>query len=667
MISICCVSGLFTYSIDSGNTHSSFKINPFTGEIIIVKLLDYEQVSGTSYTLIIHAIDQGSTAKTGIASVTVTVVDKNDNRPVCSPGVYGVSLAENTRSGTTVPMSVSCTDEDGSAPNNVLVYTIDSGNTNSAFSTALTASGDLVTDSVPALNRENKPYFDLNILVTDKGSLALTTTIQMAITITDVNENSPVFSPASYSAYIDESTAVGTLVSDTNATDNDGDAVTFSITNGNANNMFDINAVTGEVTVGLPLDREDTSSYSLTIEATDGTNLAATATLDITLADVNDKTPNCTFSPYSFNIDEDAAVAATVGSTISCSDDDTDANAFLTYYWSPSGSDPASGTTHFDISSSGVVTVAGSPSSLDYDLVATQYTLLVDVKDAGSPVLTGTATIIVVINPINDFHPVFSGTFAASISEGAGINDLVHTVTATDEDRSTQKQGKIRYSIASTVPVNNKHFSIDIISGEIKVATPLDYETTNSYTLTILAEDGESGDSDIKSETVDVTLTVTNVNDVKPVFSPNLYSVTIQDSHPTSTLILTLNASDTDSAAASLTFTFVDGDDGKFSFNTTGTGSSEIHLGSAPLQAETKALYEIQVRVEDNGSPNLSGTGTIVVNVEPTNQNSPIITVSAADPFNITIDENLALGSTVCTFVATDADGGVYGTAGPLR
>lgn len=154
----------------------------------------------------------------------------------------------------------------------------------------------------------------------------------------DVNEHTPQFTNGgSYTAPASENATVGTLVSSVNATDLDSGSVyglvTYSITSGNSDDMFTIRPTDGKVFVKRTLDRESADSYSLVIKASDldpDSPLSSTASLVITITDVNDNTPSCNPSIYSASINESIAIGTTIVQ-LSCSDADLSPNTITSY------------------------------------------------------------------------------------------------------------------------------------------------------------------------------------------------------------------------------------------------------------------------------------------------------------------------------------------------
>lgn len=70
-------------------------------------------------------------------------------------------------------------------------------------------------------------------------------------------------------------------------------------------------------------------------------------------------------------------------------------------------------------------------------------------------------------------------------------------------------------------------FYIDTSSGVIRVKTSLDRESVDNYTLTVTVSDRDPNIADVKSSSVNVTISLSDINDNDPVFSPDHYKVTI--------------------------------------------------------------------------------------------------------------------------------------------
>ncbi len=115
--------------------------------------------------------------------------------------------------------------------------------------------------------------------------------------------------------------------------------------------------------------------------------------------------------------------------------------------------------------------------------------------------------------------PVFdASTYAFSVAEDAATSTTVGTVSATDPDTDDT----VTYAI--TAGNADGEFAIGVGTGQITVASALDYETTPSYTLTV-----EAGDDNDGAATAEVTITVTDVAETPPPAPQNLTAVVNED------------------------------------------------------------------------------------------------------------------------------------------
>ena len=123
-------------------------------------------------------------------------------------------------------------------------------------------------------------------------------TLQVSVTILDVNDNAPVFSRQRYFGRVTENVSAGTQVQLSHpimASDADSwphDVIRFSLS-GNGDNLFLIDSQTARISVlqDRSLDRERMSIYNLTVTASDGV-FTSVAELDILIDDVDDQAPH---------------------------------------------------------------------------------------------------------------------------------------------------------------------------------------------------------------------------------------------------------------------------------------------------------------------------------------------------------------------------------------
>lgn len=92
---------------------------------------------------------------------------------------------------------------------------------------------------------------------------------------------------------------------------------------------------------------------------------------------------------------------------------------------------------------------------------------------------------------------------------------------------------------------SNTSFTIDS-NGTLSTAALLDYETTPSFTLTVLARDSSSPSSSQNSVAMEISIGITAVNEYGPVFSSAQYSTSVAEDTAVGTSILRITAFDQD-------------------------------------------------------------------------------------------------------------------------
>ena len=353
------------------------------------------------------------------------------------------------------------TSEDTEVEINVLLN--DSYVTASPFSLSATngtngstsISNNLITYS-PDADYNGSDSFSYTITQGEKTSSA-----DVTLTIEAVND-APTIDIASTIQVAENQTAVTTV----SVSDVDEDELTLTLggTDADSFNLSDENVLTFKEAP----DYETKTSYSITLSLTDGTE---TVTKEVTIAiiDINDAAPVFT-SEATFSAAENQTAIGTVTATDAEGDDVT---------FTVSG-------TELAITSAGVLTFVEAP---DYETKAT-YTATVTASDG---VNSTTQDITVNVTNVNDVAPVFTSEATFSAAEN---QTTIGTVTATDAEGDD-----VTFTVSGT--------ELAITSaGVLTFVEAPDYETKATYTATVTASDG------VNSTTQDITVNVTNVNDV---------------------------------------------------------------------------------------------------------------------------------------------------------
>ena len=630
-----------TYSL-GGTDAAAFSLDNNSGQLQTSAALDYE--TKDSYAVTLTVFDG---YLTDTISVTINVADVDENRaPVFTDGDSTTrAIAENTAAGTSIGDAVSATDEDG----DTLTYSL-SGPDAAAFGID-TTSGQLKTSA--ALDYETKNAYSVTITASDgKLTASITVTIKVTdadedpsadapvvTTDTDISNNAPVFTEGSSTTRsVAENTSsgvnIGSLVS---AMDADGHALTYSL-GGTDASSFSLDTTSGQLRTSAALDYETRNTFALTITVTDG-SLTDTITVTVIVTDINETPSNnvpvfAEGSNTTRTIAENTGTGINIGSAISATDADDDS-----LIYSLGGTDaPAFGIN----SNSGQLRTS---TALDYETKNT-YALTVTVSDGS---LTDTITVTVIVTDVAEVPsnnpPVFtdgsSTTRTIAENTDAGTN-IGSAISATDADDDS-----LIYSLSGT---DAPAFGINSNSGQLRTSAALDYETKNTYALTVTASDGSLTD------TITVTVIVTDVAEV-PSNNPPVFT---DGSSTTRTIAENTDAGTSIGSAISAT----DADDDSLIYSLGGTDAPAFGINSnsgqlrtsAELDYETKNTYALTVTASDGSLTDTITVTVIVTDVAEVPSNNPPVFTDGSSTTR-TIAENTDAGTSIGSAIsATDAD-----------
>ena len=615
-----------TYSL-SGVDAALFNINSATGLVTFLAAPDFEAPgdvgSDNVYNITVTATDDGPGTLSDSQNITVTVTDQNEN-PVM-PADTGVNVAENT----TAVGTFTGTDVDAGQTLTYSLSGVDAALFNINSATGLVtfiaapdfeAPGDVGSDNV----------YNITVTATDDGPGTLSDSQNIAVTVTDQNEN-PVM-PADTGVNVAENTtAVGTFT----GTDVDaGQTLTYSLSGVDAA-LFNINSATGQVTFLAAPDFEapgDTGSdnvYNITVTATDdgpGT-LSDSQNIAVTVTDQNENPVMP--ADTGVNVAENTTAVGTFTGT------DVDAGQTLTY--SLSGVDAAL----FNINSAtGQVTFLAAP---DFEAPGDTgsdnvYNITVTATDDGPGTLSDSQNIAVTVTDQNE-NPVMPADTGVNVAENT---TAVGTFTGTDVDAGQT----LTYSLSG---VDAALFNINSATGLVTFLTAPDFEapgdvgSDNVYDITVTATDDGPG---TLSDSQNITVTVTDQNE-NPVM-PADTGVNVAEN---TTAVGTFTGTDVD-AGQTLTYSLSGVDAALFNINSA-TGQVTFIAApdfEAPGDVGSDNVYDITVTATDDGPGMLSDSQNIAVTVTDQNENP----VMPADT-GVNVAENTAA---VGTFTGTDVDAG---------
>lgn len=308
-------NGEVEYSINrrQSDREGMFRIDSKTGLIAVNRPLDFE--TKEVHELVVVAKDHGDQPLETTAFVSIRVTDVNDNQPTIN--VIFLSddatpkISEMAQPGEFVAR-ISVNDPDSKTEYSNVNVTLEGGEGHFGLATQDNIIY-LVIVSLP-IDREQKPNYTLSVIATDTGTPPLHASRTFHLRVTDVNDNAPEFEQSVYYANVLEVADPGTSVFQITASDRDeGDnsELTYTIqeTSETHSAWFQINAVSGLITTKSHIDCETDPVPQLTVIATDnGTPpLSSSATVLVTIHDVNDNEPIFDQSFYNVTVPENEA------------------------------------------------------------------------------------------------------------------------------------------------------------------------------------------------------------------------------------------------------------------------------------------------------------------------------------------------------------------------
>ncbi|XP_016383771.1 protocadherin beta-16-like [Sinocyclocheilus rhinocerous] len=300
------LNGIQSYKLHPADSfklevHSQTDGNKYI-EMVLKRELDREERDEIQ--LILVANDGGSPQKSGTVKIHVTVLDANDNAPVCKQSVFKTEVRENSPAGTVIG-TISAADADEGV----------NGHVSYSFAVASKEASELFgintnTGEIRLLNKldyESQTRYQLNINARDKGGLS--DTCKIVIDVIDENDNSPTIQLMSFSNTLPENSPVGTTLAVINVEDADSGKNGLVQCSINQNIPFKMESSLVEyyslVTDDL-IDRESLAEYNITILVSDEGSPArhANKTLNVKISDVNDNPPIFEFEEYKTFVSE---------------------------------------------------------------------------------------------------------------------------------------------------------------------------------------------------------------------------------------------------------------------------------------------------------------------------------------------------------------------------
>ncbi|XP_029918490.1 protocadherin gamma-C5-like [Myripristis murdjan] len=377
---------------------SLFSIDQVSGKIFVKGKIDFE--ASANYEIDVSAKDKGSPRMEGHCSVHVEILDVNDNVPEIILTSQPKPVREDSSGGTVVAL-LSVRDLD-SGDNGKLTLELPKG---SPFTLKSSFSNNYALVTSGVLDRESFSEYNIEITATDSGSPPLTTKKSIPVTITDVNDNPPIFTQSSYNVYLKENGLPGSILYSVSASDLDlgeNAKISYSILDSKAQGVsvssyVYINSDNGSIYSMHSFDYEKLKVFQIQVQAKDqgSPSLSSNATVHVFILDQNDNAPTVIYpssavlGSLSHQRMPRSAKAGHLVTKVTAVDADSGHNAWISYKLAE-----ATDASLFTVNLyTGEVRTKRAVSEQD----DSSQRLLIEIKDDGEPVQSATVTVSVLL------------------------------------------------------------------------------------------------------------------------------------------------------------------------------------------------------------------------------------------------------------------------------
>uniref|UniRef100_A0A8D3CP09 Protocadherin-15 n=1 Tax=Scophthalmus maximus TaxID=52904 RepID=A0A8D3CP09_SCOMX len=591
------------FSLDSYSNVFSVSATGIRRYLTLVQPLDRETQDSYTFTLLASDGVQQSSPVT----VTITVLDANDNTPTFANVSYNVNLFTDMMPGETV-LQLSAVDSDA-GPNGRVTYRILAGDQNNFLIGNSTGVISVASGVELTVGRS----YALTVEAVDNGPVphrrSSITTVYIEV-LPPNNQSPPRFPLQQYNLEISEAMRTGATLLNLQAVDRERDNITYKIYSGDAHGHFALQENSGYLVLDKPLDRESLDYYTLVVTASDGQpDGTSTAMVNIVVTDVNDNDPLFDSSlPVNLTVTEEQDNAY-VGQ-VKATDPDLGASGQVHYRL-------VNHQKLFSINATGAIRTT---SPLDREEQG-HYSLIVEACDGAVDPRRSRLTLSVTVLDVDDNSPVFTQqTYNVNLPENSPKDSVILHLKAIDADIDSNITYQIRgqgldQGIAQL-------FHLDPETGELSVLKVLDYEALTdpepTYMFTVEALDREGT---MPPGLASVTVRIMDMNDFAPVFRRPVYRGMVAPNAVKGTIVTTVMANDSDPAGtpAGLVRYKVD---------------QEAHPYSASIFDVEEQTGHVVTRVNLNEEPNLKFSLVVVAydDGEPVKENTTLVEITVLQP-----------------------------------
>ena len=586
-------------SDDESVGNDYFTVNTNNGEVLSQVSVDRNEFlaqhsNQDSVTFGVIASDRGSPSRSAAATVTVQIADINNHRPVFSQDQYLVPIPPNQPANVPLPhLRLEVTDADTGAN---AQFNLTS--TTSEIPVQIVANGRLSLRQ--PLPQDGRTSYRIVVQATDSQNSSKYSQAEVLLLVETDTDHYPIFDEpqGKYAVSVREDTQPGSSIFNAreHVTDNDGGSggqISFSFAPGQDYPNFAISSSTGEITLAQSVDYEsDIKTYILEVVATDGTNRASSAFINVSVTPVNEFDPvpmpgfpqQITLSPVEY-----------IG-------------VELFDFTAEDRDEGEDGVVRYSLTNEErlleIDRVVGTVTNRGRLTTGTSLTAMITAYNLGSSLRSSSVTVLITIQDPGASAPTFSAGVLASRIIHRAEEPIVNVPLGTFRAEGAQSHHIVRQNGSAGM------FSI-IENGQVTIQQALDYETATQYQLVIEARSETRTSTHLTrhSAYLLVDVIVEDQNDLQPVFDPIDRALTVPEDTPVGTVIGQVHASDGDSGTnGEVQYEIIRSASYPFTINST---SGVISIASS-LDREEVSFYDLRIRAFDLSETDQRRTETLL-------------------------------------------------------
>lgn len=580
-----------------------------------------------------------------LMKITIIVEDINDNAPYFERNEIHLRIPEDASVRTRVLLDDKAQDKDLGS-NAEIIYHLEGSE--GFFSVAQDSSTlELIVER--ELDRETRNEHCMVLVAVDSGSVPLSAMVSFIVTVLDVDDQCPRFSPDNpRTVSVPGGATRGTTVTQVQAIDPDlgsNSQITYSFSpqiSHRAKELFHLDRHTGRISIDMNMRLDSLEEHVLKVVVNSPPCPVEQTQVTVYLQPVLSLEPTV----------EIKYVAQYRNQTIILRENEPPTLLALLKLRDISSVQKVlsleEDSTAFTLKAQAGNYLLSTSKPLDFELCS-KYLVTVVISEAQGKHVHARKEINVVVEDVNDNTPQFEETYyQVEIEENNKPGISLVQVSASDAD--SQFFGKVSYRLIHNTPAI---FNIDEVTGVVSVLEPLDREQQGEYILTVLARDDGSPPLEAFSS---VSVKVLDQNDNQPTFVTPHFIFFISEDIPRLAQVGKIGIIDAD-----------EGDNGKvvevqvldkhvpFAMDL----SQSVLCCTGEVDREKHEHYELLLLAIDGGSPLRSSTASVTVFVEDVNDNQPQVLLPSSNLSCLTISPSIRAGSIITKIYAIDHDSGM--------